>query len=90
MSIIFMKKLGINYKLNINFFGNINNSNIKNEISGESNLSKQNISGGIRKEEIDFYTMQICPKCKSYIGNIYDMINLRSEKIKIILQMQKM
>ena len=58
------------------------NSNIKNEIQGEPNLSKQNISGGIRKEEIDFYTLQICPKCKSEnnIGIIYDMIHHRISK----------
>ena len=69
------------------------NSNIKNEIQGEPNLSKQNISGGIRKEEIDFYTLQICPKCKSEnnIGNIYDMIHHRISKKreKLLYKCQK-
>ena len=60
---------------------NINLNKIT-EKSGELKISKENASRGIRKEEIDFYTMQICPKCKAEnnIGNIYDMIHHRISK----------
>ena len=60
---------------------NINLNKIT-EKSDELKISKEKSSSGIRKEEIDFYTMQICPKCKAEnnIGNIYDMIHHRISK----------
>ena len=60
----------------INEIHNNLNLNIITEKSGEIS------SSGIRKEEIDFYTMQICPNCKAEnnIENIYDMIHHRISK----------
>ena len=64
-------------------YNNINLNKIT-EKSDELKISKENSNSlsGIRKEEIDFYTMQICPKCntENNIGNIYDMIHHRISK----------
>ena len=55
---------------------------IKYESSGDLNLSKELSGSGIQKEEIVFYTTQICPKCKAEnkIENIYDKIHHRISK----------
>ena len=68
----------------INEIHNNINLNKITEKSDELKISKENSNSlsGIRKEEIDFYTMQICPKCntENNIGNIYDMIHHRISK----------
>ena len=54
----------------------------KSESSGELNLTKELSGSGAQKEEIVFYTTQICPKCKveNKIENIYDIIHHRISK----------
>ena len=48
----------------------------------ELKISKENSGSGIKKEEINFYTNQICPKCKeeNEFINIYDLIHHRISK----------
>ena len=56
---------------------------IKFENSDDLNLKKEYSSGNMnQKEEIQFYTLQICPKCKAEnkIENIYDIIHHRISK----------
>ena len=54
---------------------------LKRESSGEINLNKKN-SGIGPKEEIIFYTFQICPKCgtENKIENIFELIHHRISK----------
>ena len=74
-----------NNNLKIRSFVDINeikaNLNLISENSSEINISKEN-SNGNQREEINFFTLQICPKCnaENNIGNIYDMIHHRISK----------
>ena len=54
----------------------------KSENSEEINKSNENTPNLNQKEQIDFYTLQICPKCKeeNSIANIYDLIHHRISK----------
>lgn len=58
------------------------NTKILNSDNSELNLNKENSGKESQKEQIDFYTTQICPKCKTEnkIENIYDLIHHRVSK----------
>ena len=54
----------------------------KSENLEEKNLSCVNFGNLNQKEQIDFYTLQICPKCKEEknIENLYDLLHHRISK----------
>ena len=56
---------------------------LKSEDSVDLNIKKENFSGNLKqREEIEFYSLQICPKCKSEnkFENNYDIIHHRISK----------
>ena len=56
---------------------------LKSEDSIDLNIKKDNFSGNLKqREEIEFYSLQLCPKCKSEnkFENNYDIIHHRISK----------